>query len=123
MMKKFIEIFTAFLVTPFRPHISEVLELVNEARTSLDLPLLHSLPAGNLGRTRTCPLALALGGMVGVDGICFKERQMALHVASAWQTPVRSAANEQFVVTLPATLRYFVRDFDLGAYRRLAAAR
>ncbi len=121
-MKKLIEIFTALLVTPFRPRIDRVLQLVNDARTSLNLPNLNDLPLGDKGRATACPLAMALGGMVGVDGICFKERNAALHVAMAWHTGIRQAPNEQYIVSLPLTLRHFVRDFDLGAYRKLAGA-
>ncbi len=121
-MKKLIEILTPLLVTPFRPRIDRVLQLVNDARTSLNLPNLNDLPLGDKGRATACPLAMALGGMVGVDGICFKERNAALHVAMAWHTGIRQAPNEQYIVELPLTLRHFVRDFDLGAYRKLAGA-
>ena len=116
-MKKILEFVTALLVFPFRPSIKAVLQQVNEARESLNLPVLQSIPAGNEGRTTTCPLAHALGGMVGVDAICFNDPQIALQVASAWHTPMHANDGERYIVRLPETLRKFVRDFDLGAYR------
>lgn len=119
-MKKFFDLVTALLVLPFRPSIEAVLLKVNEARESLNMPQLLAMPAGEEGRSTQCPLANALGGMVGVDGICFEDPQMALQVSSAWHTPIQSSGTELYIVTLPETLRQFVRDFDLGAYRLFA---
>lgn len=93
---------------------------INEARASLNLPLLNGLPDGLKANPHQCPLAHALGGMVGVDGICFNDPETALQVASAWHTPIRSATSDRYIVTLPDTLQHFVRDFDLGAYRLFA---
>ncbi len=119
-MKKFIDLLTTLFLLPFRPRLEAVLLKVNEARASLNLPSLQAMPAGAEGRATTCPLAHALGGMVGVDGICFNDPQMALSVADAWHTGIQSNGNERYIVTLPETLRQFVRDFDLGAYRLFA---
>ena len=119
-MKKIISFLTAFLFIPFRTRISHVLELVNTARHALNLPRIESLPSGVEGRATACPLANALGGMVGVDGICFNERHKALYVAEAWQTRVSNRGQQRYVVDLPAPLRTFVRDFDMGAYRLFA---
>ncbi len=116
-MKKFFDLVTALFLLPFRPNLEAVLLKVNEARTSLNLPQLQAMPAGAEGRANTCPLANALGGMVGVDGICFNDPQMAFSVADAWHTGIRANGNERYIVTLPETLQHFVRDFDLGAYR------
>ncbi len=116
-MKSFFDTITALFVLPFRPSIHSVLQKVNEARESLNLPSLSTLPAGAEGRATQCPLAHALGGMVGVDGICFNDPQKAFQVASAWHTPICTRGSERYIVTLPETLRQFVRDFDLGAYR------
>lgn len=84
------------------------------------MPRLQTMPVGAEGRPTECPLAHALGGMVGVDGICFKDPQIALQVASAWHTPIQTSGAERYIVKLPETLRQFVRDFDLGAYRLFA---
>lgn len=116
-MKRFVDFLTALVVLPFRPSINAVLQQVNEARVSLNLPLLSALPGGAEGRATQCPLAHALGGMVGVDGICFNDPQTAFQVAAAWHTPISTRGAERYIVTLPETLRQFVRDFDLGAYR------
>ena len=118
MLNSLIERLTALLVAPFRPKKSHVLALVNEARRSMNLPLLPALPAGEKGRSTSCPLARALGGIVGVDGICFDDRYAAEHVAGAWHTPVRQHDASRYIVALPGTLRAFVRDYDLGAYGR-----
>ena len=119
-MKKLFDFITALLLLPFRPKKAKVLELVNSARYSLDLPRIDALPEGEMGRSVSCPLAHALGGIVGVDGICFEEHYKARYVAQAWQTRVSNRGHRRYVVDLPDTLRHFVRDFDLGAYRRLA---
>lgn len=119
-MNKLIEAITAFLVRPFRPNPELVLNEVNSARASLGLPDLNQLPAGAKGNAANCPLAVALGGFVGVDGICFDEPNQARRVAQVWRTGVREAGASRYVVTLPALLQHFVRDFDLGAYGRLA---
>ena len=119
-MKKFIEFVTALLVFPFRPSINAVLRQVNDARASLNLPLLQSMPTGAEGRPNQCPLAHALGGFVGADAICFQDPQVALQVATVWHTPMHANDGERYIVTLPDTLRNFVRDFDLGAYRIFA---
>ena len=118
MLNSLIERFTALVAAPFRPSLTRVLELVNEARRSLDMPRLQTLPPGKQGRSTTCPIAMALGGIVGVDGICFNSRYDAQHVASAWQTHIKQHDSSHFIVSLPETLRSFVRDFDLGAYGR-----
>ena len=119
-MKKFLDFITAIVVLPFRPKIEAVLAQVNEARKSLNMPVLQAMPAGAEGKAKDCPLAHALGGMVGVDGICFNDPQVALQVSSAWHTSMNVRGAERYVVTLPETLRHFVRDFDLGAYRLFA---
>ena len=119
-MKRFFDFVTALLVLPFRPSLSAVLLKVNEARQSLNMPQLTSMPAGAEGKSMQCPLAHALGGMVGVDGSCFNDPQIALQVASVWHTPMQANGSEKYIVTLPETLRQFVRDFDLGAYRLFA---
>ena len=116
MLNSLIERFTALLIAPFKPKLAHVLSLVNDARESLDLPILDVLPSGEKGRSTSCPLAVALGGVVGVDGICFNDPYAARHVASAWHTNIRQHDNRRFIVSLPDTLRSFVRDFDLGAY-------
>ncbi|MDZ4699606.1 MAG: hypothetical protein SH809_07870 [Rhodothermales bacterium] len=120
-MNKLIEAITAFLVRPFRPNPELVLNEVNSARASLGLPELSRLPAGARRNASSCPLAVALGGFVGVDGICFTESNMASRVAGVWHTGVRQVGASRYVVALPALLQHFVRDFDLGAYGRLAA--
>jgi hypothetical protein len=119
-MNTLIEAFTAFLVRPFRPNPELVLTEVNSARASLGLPDLERLPTGAKGNASSCPLAVALGGFVGVDGICFDEPNQARRVARVWHTGVRQAGASRYVVALPALLQQFVRDFDLGAYGRLA---
>ncbi|MFK7846529.1 MAG: hypothetical protein AB8G77_14615 [Rhodothermales bacterium] len=119
-MKRFFDFVTALIVLPFRPSLSAVLLKVNEARKSLNMPQLASMPSGAEGKSTQCPLAHALGGMVGVDGICFNDPQLALQVASVWNTPIQANGSERYIVTLPDTLRQFVRDFDLGAYRIFA---
>lgn len=116
MLNTLIERLTALLIAPFRPKLSNVLSLVNDARTSLNLPSLEALPSGDKARATRCPLALALGGMVGVDGICYDDSYSAQHVAEAWHTSIRRHNDRKFIVDLPQTLRAFVRDFDLGAY-------
>ena len=118
MLNALIERITALIAAPFRPRLTNVLDLVNAARDSLCLPQLNDLPHGDRGRSTSCPLANALGGIVGVDGICFDSRYAAQHVAAAWQTSMRERDASRFIVTLPGTLRSFVRDFDLGAYAR-----
>ncbi len=120
MMKRLLALLTTLCFLPFRPRLSRVLELVNAARGSLDLPRIESLPAGRTGRSTACPLAAALEGVVGADGICYKERYKALDVAQAWNTKVYHRGRQKYVVDLPDTLRFFVRDYDLGAYHRLA---
>ena len=119
-MKKLFALVTALLFVPFRPSVSQVLHLVNQARVSLNLPPLDALPPGTKGRSVACPLSRALGGRVGVDGICFDERTAAYCVADAWQTSIINRGYERYVVHLPLPLKHFVRDFDLGAYYRLA---
>ena len=119
-MKKFIDLITALFLLPSRTKISQVLDLINLARTSIGLPELATLPDGEEGRSTACPLAHSLGGMVGVDGICFKESYKARYVAEAWNTRVSNRGQQRFVVDLPVPLRKFVRDFDLGAYRLFA---
>lgn len=117
MMRKILHFITALILFPFRPNLRQVLLLVNEARDSLSLPAIERLPKGEKGRSTSCPLAQTLGGIVGVDGICFKERYKAEYVASAWQTNMYNRGHQRYVVDLPDTLKHFIRDFDLGAYR------
>ena len=116
MMKNIINFIAALILFPFRPNIKQVVSLVNVARNSLNLPALETLPGGEKGRSTSCPLAQALGGIVGVDGICYQDRYKAQYVASAWQTRVYNRGHQRYVVDLPDTLKHFVRDFDLGAY-------
>ena len=116
-MKKIFNFITALILLPFRPNLKHVLSLVNVARGALNLPAIETLPRGEKGRSISCPLAQALGGIVGVDGICFQDHYTAEFVASAWQTKVYNRGHQRYVVDLPDTLKHFVRDFDLGAYR------
>ena len=105
---------------PFRPAKSDVLHLINEARNAEGLPNLDDIPRGLTGQPNQCPLANAIGGFVGVDGICFDEPVQAMSVASAWKTRVRQHPNGSYIVRLPELLQRFVRDFDLGAYHKLS---
>ena len=117
MMKTILNFISALILFPFRPNIKQVLNLVNVARDAQNLPAIETLPQGSKGRSTSCPLAQALGGIVGVDGICFQDHYRAQFVASAWQTRVYNRGHQRYVVDLPETLKHFVRDFDLGAYR------
>ncbi|MEZ4700918.1 MAG: hypothetical protein R2834_11350 [Rhodothermales bacterium] len=98
-MNKLIEAITAFLVRPFRPDPTIVLHEVNSARSSMGLPELATLPAGSKGNAKDCPLAVALGGFVGVDGICFESPSMADRVARVRWTGVRHMSASRHVVT------------------------
>jgi hypothetical protein len=120
-MRTLLEAITALLVRPFRPDPRYVLEQVNVARASIGLPGLTMLPSGTKANAASCPLAVALGGFVGVDGVCFSESSVADRIACVWRTDVRRAGAGRYVVGLPLLLQHFVRDFDLGAYGRLAA--
>ena len=116
-MKNILSFITALILYPLRPNPKHVISLVNTARDSLDLPKIEKLPRGERGRSTSCPLAQALGGIVGADGICFEDRYKAQYVAAAWHTRVYNRGHQRYVVDLPDTLKHFVRDFDLGAYR------
>lgn len=118
-MKTLAHSFLTWFLLPFRPARADVLQLINEARRAEGLDDLEAIPTGVAGRPDECPLAKAVGGFVGADGISFDEPVIAMSVASAWHTGVRQHANGNYIVNLPNLLKRFVRDFDMGAYRNL----
>jgi len=122
LMHKLIDILAYFVVAPFRPGRKAVLAAVNDARLALGRAPVTSVPTGARYKTGSCPLAVCLDGIVGVDAVCFFQESKALVVAEAWQTPIRRVDENRFVVDLPPCLQHFVRDFDLGGFRKLDSA-
>jgi len=119
-MRALMRLITGLAVRPFRPRPSTVLSAINTGRHALQMEPLKDLPLGK-ANPHTCPIANALGQMVGVDGVRFSDAQNARKLAAAWQTDIRPDNRGGYVVGLPPTLRRFVRDFDLGAYPKNSA--
>lgn len=107
-----------WLLVFVRPRLATVLACVNTARQALHLPPLYRLPTGAARHTRQCPLAQALNGLVGVDGVAYPDPEVAKRVAKAWGTNY-IARSSWYVVALPPVLRRFVCDYDLGAFPAL----
>ncbi|MEM9665005.1 MAG: hypothetical protein AAF970_08735 [Bacteroidota bacterium] len=117
-MGQLLDSLTTYLATRRRPHLSQVLRLINQARVVQYQPLLNALPVGRTARSRSCPLSTALGGLVGVDGLCLEDLDQARRIGRVWNVPVTEAQG-RFIVRLPHLLERFVQAFDQGAYPAL----
>lgn len=120
-MTRLVQVLICLFVRPFRQDLDTVSELVNQTRKMMGLNELFELPRGIPGNIQTCPLAVALNGQIGVDSMCIKDMSDAVRISSLWNTSLEIKSSDQYIVRLPAALKRFVRDFDLGLYNSLIA--
>ena len=118
-MTLLVQILLTLFVRPFRQDLDSVSKIVNETRKILGYNDLHSLPSGIPGNIKTCPLAVALNGQIGVDSMCIQDVDDAVRISTLWNTSMEIKSPNQYIVKLPDSLRRFVRDFDLGLYKNL----
>lgn len=94
--------------------LEQVLTYVNQARKAMGQPPLPALPQGVPGHAEWCPLAFALGGIVGTEMWIAPKEDDLIAVQKVWETD-----REEDSLELPPPLAKFVEDFDHEVYPEL----
>jgi hypothetical protein len=103
---------------------SDILELVNNAREVMGLPLLRKLLRGIPDTARKCVLGRSLGLDILLDDenrayALVLEYRVAYRLARVWQAVRPYGMWNGWAVLLPPRLNEFVRDFDSRCYPSL----